>query len=200
MDSLIDPVSGWWNINLIDRCFHPPDARLIKSLPLSFIPQPDTVVWNLEKSGSYSIKSDYKSLCEMHNRDMNHPQVSKSQKGFWRHIWKLEVPGKIKQFLWQACTNSLPTMENLRKHKILEETECSCCVGAVESIVHALWSCNCIKTVWDTNFGWVDRSAEDTKFFLGRIAKNQSQTSLCFFIYCYRLGYLISKEQDSSLQ
>ena len=195
MDSLIDPVSGWWNINLIDWCFHPPDASLIKSLPLSFIPQPDTLVWNLEKSGSYSIKSDYKSLCEMHNRDMNHPQVSKSQKGFWRCIWKLEVPGKIKQFLWRAYTNSLTTMENLRKHKILEETECSCCAGTVESVAHALWSCNCIKTVWDTNFGWVDRSAEDTNSFLDVLQKIRAKPAFVslFVVTAWAIWYQRNK-------
>ena len=75
------------------------------------------------------------------------------------------MPGKIKQFLWRACTNSLPTKENLRKHKILEETKCSSCAGELESVEHALWSCNCIKMVWDTDFGWVDRSAAATDSF-----------------------------------
>lgn len=102
---LIDPDTGWWNINLIDWCFHPPDARLIKSLPLSFTPQPDTMVWKSEKSGSYSVKSGYKSLCELHNRDTNRPFVSDSQRGFWKCLWKLKVSGKIKHFLWKACTN-----------------------------------------------------------------------------------------------
>ena len=104
MKSLIDPDTRWWNINLIYWCFHPPDARLIKSLPLSFTPQPDTLVWKSEKSGSYSVKSEYKSLCELHNRDTNRPLVSDSQKGFWKCLWKLKVPGKIKHFLWRACT------------------------------------------------------------------------------------------------
>nr|POE75942.1 hypothetical protein CFP56_23406 [Quercus suber] len=93
VDSLIDPATGWWNINLIDWCFHPPDARLIKSLPLSSIPQLDTLVWSFEKLGSYSVKSGYKLLCELHNLDMNRPQVSESQKGFWKSLWKMKVPG-----------------------------------------------------------------------------------------------------------
>ena len=82
VDSLIDSATGWWNINLIDWCFHPPEARLIKSLPLSSIPLPDSLVWSSEKSGSYSVKSGYKLLCELHNLDTNHLQVSESQLGF----------------------------------------------------------------------------------------------------------------------
>ena len=48
---LINPVSGWWNIQLIDRHFYSPDAKLIKSLPLCSTPQPDIMLWpkkNLE--------------------------------------------------------------------------------------------------------------------------------------------------------
>ena len=29
---LINPASGWWNTDLIDLHFYPPDAKLIKSL------------------------------------------------------------------------------------------------------------------------------------------------------------------------
>ena len=115
VDSLINSATGWWNINLIDLCFYPFEAKLIKSLPLCSTPQPDTLVWRSEKLGSYSVKSGYKLLYELHTLDKNNPQVSESQKGFWKSIWKLKVPGKIKHFLWKACTNSLPTKENLLK-------------------------------------------------------------------------------------
>ena len=27
-----------------------------------------------------------------------------------------------------------------------------------KSVVHALWSCNCVQVVWESDFGWVDRS------------------------------------------
>ena len=56
---LINPVSGWWNIQLIDRHFYSPDAKLIKSLPLCSTPQPDIMLWPKEKSGNYPVKSGY---------------------------------------------------------------------------------------------------------------------------------------------
>ena len=61
--------------SLIDLCFYPPEAYLIKSLPLRSIPQPDLVVWRSEKSGCYSVKSGYKLLCEL---DRICPQVTDS--------------------------------------------------------------------------------------------------------------------------
>ena len=92
------------------------------------------------------------------------------------------MPGKIKQFLWRACTNSLPTKENLRKCKILEEAECSRCAGETESIEHALWRCNCIEVVWDTDFGWVDRCPAATNSFLDVLQKIRVKpTSVALF-------------------
>ncbi|KAL4598878.1 hypothetical protein ACB092_11G088800 [Castanea dentata] len=38
IDVLINLQSGWWNMSLIDQCFYPPDAHLIKSLPLCTTP------------------------------------------------------------------------------------------------------------------------------------------------------------------
>ena len=86
-------------------------------------------------------------------------------------------------------------MENLRKHKILEEAKCSRCVGAVESVAHALWSCNCLKTVWDTDFWWVDRSAEVTDSFsdvLQKIRAKPTSVSL-FAITAWAIWYQRNK-------
>ena len=69
---------GWWNISLIDLCFYPPKAKLIKPLPLCSTPQPDTLIWRAKKSGSYSMKSSYKLLCELQVLDTNRPQVRES--------------------------------------------------------------------------------------------------------------------------
>ena len=49
---LINPAFGWWNVQLIDRHFYLPDAKLIKSLPLCSTPQPDILFWPKEKSGN----------------------------------------------------------------------------------------------------------------------------------------------------
>ena len=61
-----------------------------------------------------------------------------NQKKFWNRIWKLRVPNKIKTFLWQACSEALPTKENLKKRKNLEDTRCSACLTVQESTFHAI--------------------------------------------------------------
>ncbi|KAK7826168.1 hypothetical protein CFP56_032411 [Quercus suber] len=82
-------------------------------------------------------------------------QVSMDERGFWKKLWKIPAPGKIKHFLWRACTNSLATKENLVKRKILTDATCSRCLVASEGSLHSLWSCSSLKEVWEKDFGWI---------------------------------------------
>lgn len=45
VSELINQPSSRWNIQLIDRCFHPPNAARIKALPLCSTPQLDVLIW-----------------------------------------------------------------------------------------------------------------------------------------------------------
>jgi len=147
--------------------------------------------------GCYYVKLGYKLLYELHNLDLNRPQVSNSQKGFWKNIWKLKVPGKVRHFLWKACTNSLPTKENLLKRKILHESGCSRCSGDSESVVHTLWSCSCIKEVWDPDFEWVDRSSTASNSFSDVLQKIHVKPALLplFAVTAWSIWYQINKSR-----
>lgn len=92
VDTTINPQTGWWNVQLIGLCFYPPEARHIKSLPMCSTPQVDI------KSGIYTVKFRYKLLCEPPSTDLGCPVESETQKLFWKSIWRLNVPDKIKHF------------------------------------------------------------------------------------------------------
>ena len=113
--------------------------------------------WPLEKSSKYTVKTGFKLLCEIRDSIENLSQASTEERGFWKKLWKIQVPGKIKHFLWRACLNSLATKENLVKRKILLDVACSCCSGAHEDTLHSLWSCNGLKEVWEKDFSWIFR-------------------------------------------
>ena len=36
----------------------------------------------------------------------------------WKQIWDLDVPSKIKHFIWRACYESLATKKNLFTKKV----------------------------------------------------------------------------------
>ena len=74
-----------------------------------------------------------------------------------KKLWKANVPGKVKQFLWKACTNALPKMENLKKRRILDDDTCHQCSSKAESGLQALWDCEGLRQVWDVDFNWINR-------------------------------------------
>ena len=114
---LIDSEVGGWNDQMLDSCFIPFEAQQIRSIPLCVSSQANFLYWAFEKEGVYTVKSGYKAICEEENLAEASVSNSAATRDLWSGIWKLKVPGKIKHFLWRACTNCLPTKENLLKRK-----------------------------------------------------------------------------------
>ena len=131
----------------IDRCFLPFEAAKIKSLLVCMTPQEDILIWPKSKEGVYTVKSGYQLLCEMEDREMASASTIGGNKKFWADLWKLRVPNKVKTFAWRVCTNSLLTMENLLKRKVVQLALCSNSKREPENVVHALWGCEKVRQV-----------------------------------------------------
>ena len=100
-----------------------------KSFPFCSTPQPDVLIWPKERSGQYSVKSGYSLLHESPPSDPVQTEEVEARKLFWRRIWKLRIPEKIKHFMWKSCTNSLPTKTNLLKRTITQDPVCHLCAS-----------------------------------------------------------------------
>ena len=62
------------------------------------------------------------------------------------------MPNKVKTFLWRASTDSVPTLQNLLKRKIVPLSTCNLCKSYEEITCHALWFCEKIQSVWSMSF------------------------------------------------
>ena len=51
-------------------------------------------------------------------------------------------------FVWRACNDVLPTMDNLYRQHIVPSDRCNLCQEHLEDIVHALWLCKDISSAW----------------------------------------------------
>ncbi|XP_062119896.1 uncharacterized protein LOC133834323 [Humulus lupulus] len=100
--------------------------------------------WKGEHSGIYSVKSAYRLTQELKGvvpRDNN--------SGFWRDLWNLKIPPKVKDFIWRAVSNCLPTRFQLGHRKItLPCTLCPRCLRSVETIPHCLVGCFFAMACW----------------------------------------------------
>ena len=78
-----------------------------------------------------------------------------STRSIWKGVWGLCVPNRVKTLLWRAGSNSLPSLENLKKRKIVLDDLYPGCKLNAESTLHALWSCPVIASVWSSKFDWL---------------------------------------------
>jgi hypothetical protein len=65
----------------------------------------------------------------------------------WTKVWKVDVPSKIKVFLWRLAKRSLPTTDLLHHRNMLTTHACSLC-GARDTWRHSLMECVMARSVW----------------------------------------------------
>ena len=119
------------------------EVASIKNIPLCRSIQEDVLLWPFNPNGEYSVKSGYRFLQEANTLQQPGPSNAETMKPLWNKIWGLEVPNKVKNLIWRACPNSLPTKVNLIHCKITSDSLCDICRVHQEDMVHALYCCLC---------------------------------------------------------
>ena len=143
--SLIDLDSNRWHSEALRNLFMQRDVELIELIPLSSIPTEDTLIWTFTPTGIYSVKSGYNFLYKNNNFNNNkyHPESNK----MWKKVWGLDVQPKIRNFLWHAIKDTIPTKANLKRRRVIPADCCDHCLNTLENTLHALWSCPSLSQV-----------------------------------------------------
>ena len=155
ISKLLNSDGAGWNAQLVDSMFLPFEAQRIKDTPICVTNQEDCVSWPKCRTGLYSVKFGYQLLCEAEASCVPSRSMDRGAKLFWKHIWRIKLPNKIKVFLWQACSNALPTKVGLHKRKVVDNKICEQCLKGDEDEVHVVWGCECIQSVWEDPFAAV---------------------------------------------
>ncbi|KAK2634622.1 hypothetical protein Ddye_029414 [Dipteronia dyeriana] len=109
-------ANGGWNEVLIRESFFPEETSLILSIPFSFRPTPDKLVWHFDKFGSYSVRSDYHLAMSLFPNPSS-SGISEAE-SWWKYLWQMHVPAKVKLLIWRACHDWVPTLLNLAKRGV----------------------------------------------------------------------------------
>uniref|UniRef100_A0A7N2MF44 Reverse transcriptase zinc-binding domain-containing protein n=1 Tax=Quercus lobata TaxID=97700 RepID=A0A7N2MF44_QUELO len=82
-----------------------------------------------------------------HGGGGEHSKVQDDRK-LWHKMWKLDVPPKVRTFLWRACSEILPTRANLARKRLPIDPRCDICRHEEETVCHVLWECPLATNVW----------------------------------------------------
>ena len=148
VSDLIHVDTSSWNTELVERVFMPSEAPLILSMALSSRAPNDLLVWGGERSGKYSVRSAYRMLAAADLDNQPGSSTTEHWRMFWKRIWSVRVPFKIRNFLWRVCIDALPTLVHLQRRTIVSNTRCSFCLVENEDLLHALWTCPLLTPLW----------------------------------------------------
>ncbi|XP_058784773.1 uncharacterized protein LOC131659623 [Vicia villosa] len=140
VSDLVDSDLGSWQKEKIFALFNEEDAKQIISIPLSTSGLEDKIIWHFEKDGEYSVRSAY-HLCMQEKADKLPGPSSPPDTNLWKAIWKAPVAPRIRNFIWRAAKNILPSKDNLLKKGIQMDGYCSFCHSQIESVQHLLLQC-----------------------------------------------------------
>lgn len=132
-----------WDYNLIRASFHEEDANAILAINVPQGDIRDRVAWTQSVNGRYDVKTGYKMWFDQNGSTSVVPQISS-----WSKIWKVEVPHKIRIFLWRFCRNNIPVKSKLRHKGVPITIMCPMCNRDVEHLLHVFFDCQFATQCW----------------------------------------------------
>ncbi|KAA3462420.1 reverse transcriptase [Gossypium australe] len=146
---LINSNEREWNRDLIGNTFPKAEAELILRIPLAMELHEDLLVWNGELSDEFSVRSSYKIL---QNSDPTAYALQNIYRGFYNKLWKIDIPTKIKIFIWKISWNFLATRVNMAIRKLTSSTLCPRCAVGEETMNHLFRDCSVSVAIWKDYF------------------------------------------------
>ena len=169
---LIEDDTRQWDRGKIHILFMRRTRFEILALPLNNLQSWDSLIWMESKSKTFSVKTAYHVALRLKQQHLIEHLAARSDKLIWRKIWSLNVPPKVWNFVWRACSNSLPIRDNLHNRKVQVEVVCG---QQPKTNGHILWECPLARNVWAMVEGKIQKFSNEARdFFLlfGFMVKN----------------------------
>lgn len=134
VSDLFYPDTTTWNKELIQQIL-PREAPSILCIKPSKTGASDSYSWILTANGEYSTKSGYYVALDNYQPATPTTMAHQNQCDWNRDIWKLQLPLKLRVFLWKAIRGALPIGANLETRGLTTNTTCVFC-GMRETLDH----------------------------------------------------------------
>ncbi|KAA3465749.1 reverse transcriptase [Gossypium australe] len=142
---LISSNETEWNKELIVNTFPADVAELILRIPLSMEPHEEFLAWSGEPMGVFSVRSSYKLLQRL---DPTAYALHNIYKDFYRRLWQIEIPSKMKIFIWKISWNYIASKVNMYNRRLVNNILCPRCGGDDEMLNHLFRECPVSAEIW----------------------------------------------------
>lgn len=148
---LIDHQTRQWDENIIFASFDPLEAREILKIQLTEFDQGESLVWHYSKYGISTVKSVYHVLISSQGENAYQADgslPSSMSPSFWKSIWHMKIPPKIRNFIWRAVYGALASRENIFHRKCVKSPNCAICGADFKSMEHTRFFCPHVAASW----------------------------------------------------
>lgn len=128
-----------WDITKLSSLVPTHIIRIIQALHIPSSDIKDTPIWGYSTNGLFTVKS---ANWIAHNISIDTPKWP------FRWLWAIEVPPKLKIFLWQICHKSLGVRHLLHARNIISFNDCPICSRDTETLDHLFLTCDLINDRW----------------------------------------------------
>ncbi|KAK3217682.1 hypothetical protein Dsin_011652 [Dipteronia sinensis] len=149
--------------------------------------------------GTYEVRSGYiLAMKEMILEACSDPSIDQR---WWTRMWNLNIPPKVKKFIWRFCNNVIPYHSNLSVRKVVNDVLCQRCNKEAESMAHAVWWCDKADLVWAKTVFWGRlRRFKGLGYYeilrsMAECLKNEDFEALCMVIW----GVWVDRNDDCTL-
>lgn len=104
------------------------------------------MIWKENGSQIFTVKIAYRVALWLNNQSWAEHSLARDHRPMWNKIWSLNMPLKVRMFIWRACSNCVPTRDNLHRRRI--DPQCQICHHRAETVSHILWECPFARNVW----------------------------------------------------
>ena len=162
---LIDQQTRQWNRSLLQATFQQSTMNDILRIKIGEEQDQDKLRWKETKNGCFSVKTAYWVALSLNQPENAEHTTAREDKKFWNKMWKLHIPPKVRNFIWRACSNILPTSTNLCRRRIPVASTCTICQQQEETVAHVLWECPLARNVWGMVKGQLQKCNSKTPNF-----------------------------------
>lgn len=176
---------------MIYQIFNHEEAEIICSIPINLFEAKDKLSWWPISNDLFSVKSTYALEMSQIQRTQGEPLDLRAREQHWKGMWKLNIPGGAKHFIWKACYDILPIRLNLAKRKVSNQVNFPICNLEPVTITHTLWECPATSDVLDEEasplWKWKAAAPNFMDLWTAIAAKTSTKTQELCALVCRKL-------------
>ncbi|KAK9016922.1 hypothetical protein V6N11_079414 [Hibiscus sabdariffa] len=139
VSDLLD-IHDQWDIVKLSSMFNSAVISHILSIrPPDESDMHDKLIWGLNAKNAFDIKFAYAFL---------NGGTWDSESRCWKVIWTLQVPQRLRLFLWISYKDKLMTNVEHCRRSLCQQSLCHCCHATPETLTHSLRDCKYVKGIW----------------------------------------------------